>query len=140
MKTIRALPLKIPDNNANLPIPERLVVRGECFIRTKDFEQLNKELAKIGEKTYQNPRNTAAGSLRQLDSAITRERPLTLLTYTIVESSGPTIASQWEVLEFLKTAGFPVSDLARKKNNFKEVIKDVPEWMTTRDEIGRAQV
>ncbi len=135
LKTIRALPLKIPANDVNLSIPERLVVRGECFIRTKDFELLNKELAKIGEKTYQNPRNTAAGSLRQLDSAITRERPLTLLTYTIVESSGPTIASQWEVLEFLKTAGFPVSDLARKKNNFKEVIKDVPEWMTTRDAI-----
>jgi len=135
LKTIRALPLKIPVHNTDLTIPQNLVVRGECFIKTKDFERLNAELAAKGEKTYQNPRNTAAGSLRQLDPSVTRERPLTLLTYAIVDSSGPSIQSQWEVLEFLKAAGFPVSTIAQKKNHFDEVIREVPTWMSMRETI-----
>lgn len=135
LKTIRALPLKIPVNNEDLSIPEKLVVRGECYIKTKDFERLNEELAAKGEKTYQNPRNTAAGSLRQLDPSITRERPLTLLTYAIVDSSGTSIQSQWEVLEFLKAAGFPVSTIAQKKHNIDEVIREVPTWMSMREKI-----
>jgi len=115
LKTIRALPLKIPVHNTDLTIPQNLVVRGECFIKTKDFERLNAELAAKGEKTYQNPRNTAAGSLRQLDPSVTRERPLTLLTYAIVDSSGPSIQSQWEVLGIPESCWFPVSTNCDKK-------------------------
>ncbi len=64
--------------------PSYLVVRGEVFIPIKEFEKLNQKLEEAGEKTYLNPRNTAAGSLRQLDPSITASRPLTLLVYQIV--------------------------------------------------------
>lgn len=135
LRTIRALPLKIPVNEIGLPIPDQLVVRGEVFIKTKDFEKLNEELTKKGEKTYQNPRNTAAGSLRQLDPGITRDRPLNLLTYAIVENSDLGMKSQWETLEFLRAVGFPVSPLATKNDTFQDVIENVPKWMEMRDTI-----
>jgi DNA ligase (NAD+) len=135
LRTIRALPLRIPVSNQDMTIPDRLVVRGECYIKIADFEKLNEELARKGEKTYQNPRNTAAGSLRQLNPAITRDRPLNLLTYAIVESSEPVSDSQWETLNFLKKAGFPVSSLSRKMDSFERVLESVPEWLEMRDSI-----
>jgi DNA ligase (NAD+) len=135
LRTIRALPLRIPVSNNEIKVPEVLVVRGECYIRIKDFEILNDDLAKRGEKTYQNPRNTASGSLRQLDPMITGKRPLNLLTYAIIESSEPMITSQWETLDFLKQAGFPVSSLAKKLDTFTEVIESVPDWIEMRNSI-----
>jgi DNA ligase (NAD+) len=135
LRTIRALPLRIPVSNHEVRIPKVLVVRGECYIRVKDFEILNDELAKRGEKIYQNPRNTAAGSLRQLDPTITGTRPLNLLTYAIIESSEPMISSQWETLKFLKQAGFPVSTLVQKKDTFELVVDSVPDWMEMRNSI-----
>ena len=135
LRTIRALPLRIPVSNNEIKVPEVLVVRGECYIRIKDFEILNDDLAKRGEKTYQNPRNTASGSLRQLDPMITGKRPLNLLTYAIIESSEQMITSQWETLDFLKQAGFPVSSLAKKLDTFTEVIESVPDWIEMRNSI-----
>jgi DNA ligase (NAD+) len=135
LRTIRSLPLKIPVTQTDVKIPARLVVRGEVFIRIKDFLDLNQKLVEAGEKTYQNPRNTAAGSLRQLDPAITRGRPLNLLTYAIVDSSEPTPQSQWETLNFLRAAGFPVSELSTYKKNFTDVLSDVDDWMAKRDSI-----
>lgn len=108
LKTIRAIPLKIPVNPGEQKVPETLVVRGEVFIMIKEFEKLNQKLLEAGEKTYQNPRNTAAGSVRQLDPALTASRPLTLLTYAIVECDGMVFNTDMQVLEFLKTMGFPV--------------------------------
>lgn len=135
LKTIRSLPLKIPVIDNAVLIPEKLVVRGEVFINLLDFERLNQKLNENGEKTYQNPRNTASGSLRQLDSKITRERPLNLLTYAIVESSSELPATQWQTLEFLKNAGFPVSSLSRKVASINEVLDSVDDWMTKRETI-----
>jgi DNA ligase (NAD+) len=90
-------------------------VRGEAFIPIKDFEELNKKLEEAGEKTYLNPRNTAAGSLRQLDPVLTASRPITLLVYQIVHSEGGKVpTSQWEILEYLKSLGFPVSDIPKR--------------------------
>jgi DNA ligase (NAD+) len=79
LRTIKAIPLRIPVNQGRAPdllipdhlIPDYLVVRGEVFIPIKEFEELNRKLQEAGEKTYLNPRNTAAGSLRQLDPSIT---------------------------------------------------------------------
>ncbi len=78
LRTIRALPLRIPVQPLGIKAPSSLVVRGEVFIQLKDFEELNLRLEEAGEKTYLNPRNTAAGSLRQLDPSLTATRPLTL--------------------------------------------------------------
>lgn len=133
--TIRSLPLKIPIVDSEVTIPERLVVRGEVFINLIDFERLNEKLSQNGEKTYQNPRNTASGSLRQLDPAVTRDRPLNLLTYAIVESSDRLPETQWQTLEFLKKAGFPVSALSEKVSSIAEVLERIDTWMMRRDSI-----
>lgn len=108
LKTIRAVPLKIPVNPKGQKAPDTLVVRGEVFMMIKEFEKLNQKLLEAGEKTYQNPRNTAAGSVRQLDPALTASRPLTLLTYSIVECDAMEIDTDLQALEFLKSMGFPV--------------------------------
>jgi DNA ligase (NAD+) len=128
LRTIRALPLRIPVvpgsegeepklNASNTPIipnpqiPDYLVVRGEAFINISDFEALNQRLEKAGEKTYLNPRNTAAGSLRQLDSTLTASRPLTLLVYQIIAIEGvDRPKTQAETLAYLQSLGFPVPE------------------------------
>ncbi len=135
LRTIRSLPLKIPLSDEEMQVPARLVVRGEVFMKLRDFERLNQELLESGEKTYQNPRNTAAGSLRQLDPSVTHKRPLNLLTYAIVDSSETVPQSQWELLQYLKEAGFPVSQLAEKVTRLQDVIAEIPKWMEIRDSI-----
>ncbi len=110
LRTIRTLPLRIPPNPDDPGPPRSLVVRGEAFIRIADFEKLNKNLEEAGERTYVNPRNTAAGSLRQLDSSLTAKRPLTLLVYQIVTSSDTLPATQKETLLYLEQLGFPTPD------------------------------
>ena len=110
MKTIRALPLKIPVDEKGPHPPAEIVVRGEAFINIKDFEKLNQRLEEAGESPYQNPRNTAAGSLRQLNPALTATRPLTILVYAIVSASENTPASQTERLHYLSSLGFPVPE------------------------------
>ncbi|MCI0519970.1 MAG: NAD-dependent DNA ligase LigA [Chloroflexi bacterium] len=108
LRTLRALPLTIPVTPGGPTPPEYLVVRGEAFIPLKEFAALNQRLEAAGEKTYQNPRNTAAGALRQLDPTLTASRPLTLLTYAIVAAEGPLPNTQVETLGLLRNLGFPV--------------------------------
>jgi len=110
LRTIRSLPLRVPVQQDGNEIPEFLVVRGEVFMYLKDFEKLNRRLNEAGEKMYLNPRNTAAGSLRQLDPQLTSTRPLNLLTYDIVSSDRTLWATDEERLRFLKKIGFPVVD------------------------------
>ncbi len=116
LKTIRALPLKIPADSKGPQPPDELVVRGEAFITIDEFEKLNKRLVEAGESTYQNPRNTAAGSLRQLDPSLTAERPLTILIYAILTEDSFSPASQIERLAYLKSLGFPVPEAIYCKN------------------------
>jgi DNA ligase (NAD+) len=139
LKTIRAIPLKIPvvsDRSSVISVPKNLVVRGEAFIPIKEFEELNNKLEEAGEKTYLNPRNTAAGSLRQLDPALTAFRPLTILVYQIVHSEGGTVpTSQWEILEYLKSLGFPVTNVAKRFDNLESAITYTETWDKKRDEL-----
>ncbi len=142
LRTIRAIPLKIPVTRNQKPgpsplVPNYLVVRGEAFIPIKEFDELNKKLEEAGEKTYLNPRNTAAGSLRQLDPQLTASRPLTLLVYQIVHSEGGKVpASQWEILEYLKALGFPVADVAKRFNDFDSAIAYTETWKEGRDKLA----
>jgi len=107
LRTVRSLPLSIPLlDNDNTP-PDEIVVRGEVFIEKNDFDSLNKQLSEAGEKTYQNPRNTASGSLRQLDPAVTANRPLKLLIYDVVRTS-ESLVTRSEMLRYLESLGFPV--------------------------------
>lgn len=135
LRTIRSIPLRIPVEDKVEKAPDRFVVRGEVFIFSKDFEVLNQQLEKLGEKTYQNPRNTAAGSLRQLDPTITRNRPLNLLTYAIVDSSINVTSTQWGTLEILRQFGFPVSKYCERCQSFDEVLNRIDHWMEIRDQI-----
>jgi DNA ligase (NAD+) len=133
LRTIRAVPLRIPVSQPGPAAPDRLVVRGEAFITIQDFGDLNKQLEEKGEKTYLNPRNTAAGSLRQLDPALTASRPLTLLNYAIIDTSAPLPASQWEILGYLRGLGFPVTNLARHCGSLAEVLAACTELAAQRD-------
>jgi len=139
LRTVRALPLRIPlSDPGNHPLPRRVVVRGEAFILIKDFEALNRKLEEAGERTYLNPRNTAAGSLRQLDPQITASRPITLLVYQIVaweDEKLPPPATQWETLETLRAWGFPVTDIARRCQSLEEAIAYAESWARQRDRL-----
>lgn len=131
LRTIRALPLRIPVQSSDIRSPRNLVVRGEVFILLKEFEKLNQRLEEAGEKTYLNPRNTAAGSLRQLDQNLTASRPLTLLTYDIVDSADPLPGSHMEIVEFLKVMGFPVVEATRYSSIESAIIAGL-EWVERR--------
>jgi DNA ligase (NAD+) len=125
LRTVRAVPLRIPLDPSGPKPPRRLVVRGEAYINIADFEKLNKRLLEAGEKTYLNPRNTAAGSLRQLDPNLTASRPLTLLVYQIVVMDGQPPRTQWETLRYLRDLGFPVTVDAQHCANLDEAIQCV---------------
>jgi DNA ligase (NAD+) len=153
LRTVKAIPLRIPvrrsegDPDTGLPlfsagvpapvkVPPVLVVRGEVFIPIREFDRLNRKLIEAGEKTYLNPRNTAAGSLRQLDPSITATRPLTLLVYQVVYSEGGEIPkSQWDLLEWLKTLGFPVTDVVSRFDDIGSAIRFTSTWDKRREEL-----
>ena len=136
LRTVKSIPLHIPVDNKGPKPPRYLVVRGEAFIPIKEFEELNQQLEEAGEKTYLNPRNTAAGSLRQLDPALTASRPLTLLVYQIVYSDGGQIpTSQWELLKYLESFGFPITDVAKQFDDIESAIAYTETWNTRRDEL-----
>jgi DNA ligase (NAD+) len=110
LRTLRLLPLQLPgDRASSLVAPERLVVRGEAYVDKADFERFNQRQVDAGERAYANPRNFAAGSLRQLDSSITAQRPLKLWVYqALIVEGGQTPTSHWEALNMLRDLGFPV--------------------------------
>lgn len=108
-KTIRSIPLRLlpPENGQNLP--EHIEVRGEVYMEKKAFQELNKERAKQGEAPFANPRNAAAGSVRQLDPHITSTRPLMFFSYGIGSISGWTFTSQMDLLTTLPIWGLRVN-------------------------------
>ncbi|MFN2195670.1 MAG: NAD-dependent DNA ligase LigA [Anaerolineales bacterium] len=110
LRTLHALPLRIPVTADGPAAPDYLVVRGEAFIPIDDFISMNRQLEEAGERTYQNPRNTAAGALRQLDPALTATRPLTLLVYQIVAGGGALPTTQQGVRNLLAGLGFPIPE------------------------------
>lgn len=134
LRTLMSLPLRIPVKPEGPQPPDYLVVRGEAFIPISAFEKLNQDLEARGERTYVNPRNTAAGALRQLDSSITASRPLTLLIYQIVATDGDTPATQVETLEYLSALGFPVPDQTLCPD-LNAVDSLLDEWEVKRDTL-----
>jgi len=119
VRTIRSIPLKLQGEGW----PTRLEVRGEVFLPKKGFDELNERALKKGEKTFANPRNAAAGSLRQLDSKITATRPLSFYAYSVGIVEGLELApSQYERLVQLKGWGVPMCPEIRQLNNLDKVI------------------
>ncbi|RKG70630.1 NAD-dependent DNA ligase LigA [Corallococcus sp. CA054B] len=109
LRTIKSLPLELFPQDG-VKVPRRLEVRGEVFIRKEDFRKLNEKREEAGESLFANPRNAAAGSLRQLDPRETAARPLSVYLYECVPGDGvPAFKTHTQKLEYLKTLGLPIN-------------------------------
>ena len=104
LKTVRSLPLSVEDSSIT-----KIVVRGEVFMPHKAFEKLNEACEKSGQNTFANPRNAAAGSLRQLDSGITASRNLDIFVFNLQELEGRQVSKHSESLELMRSLGFKIS-------------------------------
>ena len=129
LRTIRSIPERLDDTP-----PEVLEPRGEAYIPIADFEKLNRELEADGKKPYANPRNLAAGSIRQLDPKITARRPLTILLYGVGEG-GEIFESHSEMLAALKAYGLRVNPY-EVHQDIGSVIEECERWAKERESIG----
>ncbi|MDH3473917.1 MAG: NAD-dependent DNA ligase LigA [Rhodospirillales bacterium] len=130
LRTLKDLPQRIVGEP-----PQVLEVRGEVYMRRDDFFEMNRQQEAAGAKVFANPRNAAAGSLRQLDPGITAARPLTLFAYAMGEISAPVAESHWEFLERLRGWGFPTNPLARLCRDPDEVLGFYHEILGGRAEL-----
>ncbi len=119
-RTIRAIPLRLRDDGAKPPA--LLSVRGEIYMRKADFARINQKQAEEGDKLYANPRNTAAGSLKQIDPRVTAVRPLRFFAYGAAGLAGAGIQTQWESLEAFKKWGLPVNPLSERCNSIEDIV------------------
>jgi DNA ligase (NAD+) len=122
LRTIGQIPLRVED------APARLEVRGEIYISLADFEAVNLHRAEQGLSTFMNPRNSAAGAIRQLDPRQSAERPLSMWCYGIGVTDGISFASHWESLEWLRTHGFRVNREVERLDSDAEVIAHCRAW------------
>ena len=128
IKTLKSIPLKIKDEID-------LTVRGEIIIPKADFEILNKKRIEEGLQPYANPRNLAAGSIRQLDSKVVAQRPLDIFIFNLEEISSKEFSTHTQTLEYLKTQGFKVSPYC-VYSNITDVIADIKKRNETRDSLA----
>jgi DNA ligase (NAD+) len=110
LKTIHSLPQKM-NHISDYPIPSFIEIRGEVYIEIEQLQKLNQERIKNDEEPFANPRNFAAGSLRQLDPRVTERRPLKIYLYAVGNVRGCSFTNHWEVLQTLSKWGFPVNPL-----------------------------
>ena len=131
LRTIKSIPLRLLSDD----VPQRLEVRGEVYFPKSLFVRFNEERAARGEQTYANPRNTAAGSLRQLDPSNTAERPLDIFIYSLGYAEGGDVpTTHWEMLHYLKGLGFKVSDDSRRVHSPEEAIAFYNRWVRSYEE------
>jgi DNA ligase (NAD+) len=131
LRTIRTIPLQMRGNNA----PPVVEVRGEVYMPLDGFRAANEALAAEGKPTWPNPRNAAAGSLRQKDSTITAARPLSIWVYGTGHREGVGHDTHWETLLWLRERGFPTNPFARRLESIAEVAELVREWELRRAEL-----
>jgi DNA ligase (NAD+) len=131
LKTIKSIPLALSKD-----APSLIEVRGEVFIPRAGFEKLNRERAKDGLPLFANPRNAAAGSLRQLDSSITATRPLDIYIYTLARLEGAKFPeTHWEALIYMKSLGFKINPNNRMAESIEEVEEYRNEWKDKRESL-----
>jgi DNA ligase (NAD+) len=124
LRTIRSVPLLL-----NEPYPAKIEVRGEAYISKKGFEKVNEERMAQGQPLFANPRNAAAGSVRQLDPRVTAGRPLDVFVYTLGQIvDGPEPSTHWEALELMRRLGFKVNPLSRLFHSIEEVTEYCAGW------------
>jgi len=131
LRTIRSIPLRLSGD-----APDVLEVRGEVYMRRSDFDGMNERRIAAGEPAFANPRNAAAGAVRQLDPRITASRPLRFFVYGIGEVKPALPAgTQWGLLEQFKSYGLPVNLEAKHFDDFEELVKFCESWEHRRDTI-----
>jgi len=131
LRTVRSLPLSVPGD-----APPRFEVRGEVFLPRAGFEKLNRERAKEGLPLFANPRNAAAGSVRQLDPRITARRPLDIYIYMLGWAEGKaTPPTHWETMEYLKSLGFKINPNNRLLDNIEQVTEFHHTWEEKRESL-----
>jgi DNA ligase (NAD+) len=130
LKTIRSIPMRLRHGS-----PVTVDVRGEVFMPGREFRKLNEERRLSGDALFANPRNAAAGSLRQMDPKITAARQLDIFAYGIGDVSGVTLTTQMEVLDFLGKSGFRVNPNVRLCQNIDEVMDYAKSWNEKREDI-----
>ena len=128
LKTIKTIPKELPE-------PINIIVRGEVFIGKKEFEKMNEERELNEEKTFANARNAAAGSLRQLDTKITKKRPLDIYIFNVQKIEGKEFNSHFEELKYLKKLGFNVNPVLIPCNNIPEAIDAINKIGEEREEL-----
>lgn len=129
LKTVKSIPLRIKDQ-------EEVVVRGEVFISKDDFKKVNEQQEKQGLQLFANPRNLAAGSLRQLDPKLTAKRPLDIFIFNLEYVQNTDFKNHSEALDYLKELGFKVSPNYKVYNNIQDVIDHIKYWTDNRGELG----
>ncbi|MDO8430222.1 MAG: NAD-dependent DNA ligase LigA [bacterium] len=133
LKTVEAIPLKLEVQSPKLKVPKKLVVRGEVFLTKKEFDRINKEQEKKGGKPYANPRNVAAGSVRQLDPKVIAGRKLDSFQYAVITDLGQKYHE--EEHDILKSFGFKINSHNRHAESLEEVFKFHEYWSKNRDKI-----
>ena len=135
LRTIPAIPLRIPVVGGEAP-PRFLEARGEVYMPRDRFEEMNRRREEEGERPFANPRNAAAGSVRQLDPSITVTRPLSIFMYAVGEVDGLSLDSQWKALSFLQRMGFPTAGNIARCDRLDEVLDLHREWLAQRDDLN----
>jgi DNA ligase (NAD+) len=133
LRTISAIPLQMRDIGDELP--PVLEVRGEVYMPLSGFREFNERLAAEGKATAPNPRNAAAGSLRQKDSSITAARPLSIWIYGVGRREGLATTTHWETLEWLREHGLRTNPYAERLESIEDVMKACREWEVRRAEL-----
>ena len=134
VKTIKSVPLKLKKDSSIKYKLNDIEVRGEIFMNVKDFEKLNKEREKLGEKLFANPRNSTAGTLKLQDPKVVARRPLNTFLYSLI-SPGDDLKSQDENLTILKKLGFRINEHYKKCQTIEEVIQVCRKFEKLRDEL-----
>src|SRR2546421_2394013 len=131
LRTIPSIPLRMQGDDA----PGVLEVRGEVYMPLSGFRELNARVAELGQKLAPNPRNAAAGSLRQKDSSITASRPLAVWVYGMGARDGVQLASHWQELEWLREHGFRTNPFVERLDSIDEVAQRCTQWERRRAEL-----
>lgn len=139
LRTIKSIPLNIHHSKLESPlvksVPRMIEVRGEVILTHDEFRRINEERETSGEPTFANPRNAAAGSVRQLDSRITAKRNLTMFCYGVGAYEGTDFDTHYDVLKTLGDWGFKVNPNVKVCTGIDKVVSSVEEWATRKEEL-----
>jgi DNA ligase (NAD+) len=131
LRTIKSIPLRVLETGP----PDLVEIRGEVIINKDDFERLNKQREKASEPLFANPRNAAAGSVRQLDSKITNSRPLSMFAYGVGRVEGRGLSNHWDTIQYLKSLGFKISQHIELCHDVEQVKAFYDRLLKTRNDL-----